>query len=571
MKIKKNIKKATVGLLASAMAISGAFAWLTNSEAATKQNNISVGTSKVIFEDGTNVINLTDNLAIPMTNEYAVANLTPYTFKVSNKGTVDMEYSLTAVNEDSTTIDPSLVMIQLDGRTPITLADANLMSGKKIAAGTSDSHSLIAYIKETGTIDNVPNRVANFHLELTAVQTDMSVLPTVNMSYAAMSKSQIATSITAGGETKNVEVYNIEGASKTELLNKLQESGLANPSEVDALVEVKGEDYDGLNSTATFDVSTVANPGDTVVILHFNETTQEWEYVGEETVGEDNTVSGDFTSYSPVAFIVVSKDNNTGETGSGDVQEDGNVLINETNFPDENFRNYVKNNLDADGNGKLSETERNITYLNVSGQNIASLEGVEYFTHLTQLYCGANKLTTLDLSHNTELTSLYFNDNEIETIDLSKNTALETIKCQKNKLTALNLSENTLLKYLECNNNQLESLNISNSGALRELYCRYNNLTSLDVTNNVNLIELEFSNNQVSNIDLTKNVLLWGLWCENNQLTTLDVSQNVNLGKNNMQLKVYGNKISELNLSNNPLLTSSNVFADSGVEITYAS
>ena len=41
------------------------------------------------------------------------------------------------------------------------------------------------------------------------------------------------------------------------------------------------------------------------------------------------------------------------------------VAINETNFPDENFRSYVKKYIDLDGNGKLDETERNIDELNV--------------------------------------------------------------------------------------------------------------------------------------------------------------------------------------------------------------
>ena len=73
---------------------------------------------------------------------------------------------------------------------------------KRIAAGTSDSHSLIAYINEAGVVSDSTNKVASFHLELTATQTDMSVLPTISTSYANVEKSQIATSITANGEAK---------------------------------------------------------------------------------------------------------------------------------------------------------------------------------------------------------------------------------------------------------------------------------------------------------------------------------------------------------------------------------
>ena len=33
---------------------------------------------------------------------------------------------------------------------------------------------------------------------------------------------------------------------------------------------------------------------------------------------------------------------------------DGNISIDSEHFPDEKFRNYLKENFDKDGNGKLS-------------------------------------------------------------------------------------------------------------------------------------------------------------------------------------------------------------------------
>ncbi|MDE7366869.1 MAG: hypothetical protein K2N24_05895, partial [Lachnospiraceae bacterium] len=41
---------------------------------------------------------------------------------------------------------------------------------------------------------------------------------------------------------------------------------------------------------------------------------------------------------------------------------DAPIAINETNFPDEVFRNYVKDNFDEDGNSELSVSElENVT------------------------------------------------------------------------------------------------------------------------------------------------------------------------------------------------------------------
>ena len=84
------------------------------------------------------------------------------------------------------------------------------------------------------------------------------------------------------------------------------------------------------------------------------------------------------------------------------------IEINETNFPDPNFRAYVSDaTIDKNTDGKLSEDEITaVTIINVTGENIAELKGIEHFTALTQLNCGSNQLTTLDLSKNTALTRL---------------------------------------------------------------------------------------------------------------------------------------------------------------------
>ncbi len=79
------------------------------------------------------------------------------------------------------------------------------------------------------------------------------------------------------------------------------------------------------------------------------------------------------------------------------------VELNETNFPDEYFRKYVKQ-LDTDGDGSFSEDEiAAVTRINCRAMQISSLQGVECFTALTELWCDTNQLTSLDVSRNTAL------------------------------------------------------------------------------------------------------------------------------------------------------------------------
>lgn len=100
----------------------------------------------------------------------------------------------------------------------------------------------------------------------------------------------------------------IDGEEKDNLLAELENSGLVNSaSDVSALVDIQSDSFDDL-ANAVFDVSNIAEEGDKVVILHYDETVGEWEYIGEDTVDKNGEVSGDFTSFSPVAFVKVSDD-----------------------------------------------------------------------------------------------------------------------------------------------------------------------------------------------------------------------------------------------------------------------
>lgn len=143
----------------------------------------------------------------------------------------------------------------------------------------------------------------------------------------------------------------------------------------------------------------------------------------------------------------------------------GDLLIDESSFPDANFRTFVKK-FDIDNNGYLSETERN----NVTGIDVldkmTSLKGIENFPNLQSLDCGGNTLTELDVSGNTKLESLLCSENSLATLTLGTNTSLKMLSCAKNKLTALNISGCGSLAQLSCEDNSLTTLDITQCAAL---------------------------------------------------------------------------------------------------------
>ena len=216
------------------------------------------------------------------------------------------------------------------------------------------------------------------------------------------------------------------------------------------------------------------------------------------------------------------------------------------NIPDANFKAYLVANFDKDGDMEISLAEAAaVTGINCYSKSIASLEGIQYLTSLTELDCSSNRLTSLDVGKNTALTELYCNDNSLTSLDVSKNTELTNLSCDSNQLTSLDVSNNTALTAIDCQNNRLTSLDVSKNTALTHLICGINQLTSLDVSKNTALTMLGCSNNQLTGLDVSKNTELTNLSCDSNQLTSLNVSKNTAL----TYLFCYNNQLTSLDAS----------------------
>ena len=224
----------------------------------------------------------------------------------------------------------------------------------------------------------------------------------------------------------------------------------------------------------------------------------------------------------------------------------GGVEIDETNFPDEKFREYVKTKFDKDNDDILSADEiAKAKEISVEGNPITSFKGIEYFTALTSLECSRTKLTSLDTSHNKKLGYLRCNYiPDLTTLNVSQNTELKVLYCNDNALADLNLTNNSALETLECGDNELTTLDLSKNTELKYFGCFNSKLSSLDLTHNTNLEELYFCGNNFSTIDVSQNTKLKYLHLFGNQLITLDTSKNSNL----QRLWVYTNPLTSMYL-----------------------
>lgn len=245
---------------------------------------------------------------------------------------------------------------------------------------------------------------------------------------------------------------------------------------------------------------------------------------------------------------------------------EGDIAIDNTNFPDAKFQEYLRTEFD-NGDGVLSTEERNqVQILNVRNSGIKELTGIKWFPKLHKLNCIGLGLKELDLSQNKELVTLDCSENNLTQLNLSQNKELTYLDCSKNKLTQLNLNANTMLETLKCYDNQLSALDVNSLGYLRDLSCGKNfletldvsgleilkslgcyenHLTALDVKNNSYLKDLSCGGNQLTELDLSHNPNLTELYCSDNQLSRLDLRQNKEL----TTLQCFQNKLEHLDVS----------------------
>ena len=238
---------------------------------------------------------------------------------------------------------------------------------------------------------------------------------------------------------------------------------------------------------------------------------------------------------------------------NGGTPVSGNIDINETNFPDKEFRDWIKTNITGADDDVLTPDEiSNITSIDVNNKSeIKNLRGIEHFTALEELECSSTGITTLDVSKNKQLTKLYCGDIGITTLDVSKNKQLTKLYCGDIGITTLDVSKNEQLTELNCYNTGITTLDVSKNKQLTELYCNNTSITTLDVSKNKQLTKLDCGETGITTLDVSKNEQLTTLYCYYTGITTLDVSKNEQLTK----LDCYNTGITTLDVSKNKQLT----------------
>ena len=278
------------------------------------------------------------------------------------------------------------------------------------------------------------------------------------------------------------------------------------------------------------------------------------------------------------------------------------VEINETNFPDARFREFVsQNSIDTNGDGILSQAELNaVTVLEVCNKGIKDLTGIQYFTKLVTLRCWGNDISGMNMfklinslpenkssnyvivvNHSGSNPDNFMTKGQVALAqsrgwypyiytyeeeedpydgeDLTITANFFPDENFRNYLLAQNYGQDGILSVTELDN--LITLDVPDMGIvtlkgiehftnLMFFTCHSNSLASLDLSQNTKLVNLHCSSNSLTSLDLSHNKSLLALYCGENNLETLDLSQNTELGT----LACPLNKLTSLDVSSCPNL-----------------
>ena len=442
------------------------------------------------------------------------------------------------------------------------------------------------------------NKVTAMAMATTIAVTTMAPVPTTTVYAQELDKTQIETKVkeeskaqditkaeapeseNKGVETNNKETSNVENDKKEESTgNKENNEDKIEDEKNNTEEKDKVENQDNKENTEEAEIK----------------DSNEKNEIIENT--EDKTLEKVETAVKDKDLSKAEEDKDNGDKDKTVEDKATGIEINETNFPDEEFRKFIVD-FDTDGDNALSETEiGSVDSIDVSKTAVSNLAGIEHFVNLETLICTGRPITNLDVSSNTKLKTLNCYNTKLASLNIGNNSNLTTININDTIIlndyiiTTPEFNIKNELDIMDINNVTVDSpLNldkttgvVSNYGS--EINYKYNCGSSqngplnLNVKVNVNVVEINETNvpdaefrKLIGDIKLTQEEInnvteistqgynitnlkgieiftnLKELNCfEANLTAPLDLSKNVNLET----LDCSDSGIKEINLENN--------------------
>lgn len=226
--------------------------------------------------------------------------------------------------------------------------------------------------------------------------------------------------------------------------------------------------------------------------------------------------------------------------------------LNETNFPDREFRDYilssqVHSGTESTGYYMTKAQVLAVTSIDLTYTDVSDFKGIEHFTELKALNCGSydgpETVKNLNIGKLIKLVRLTVCNIEMKNPDFSKNTALQGLFLQGTKTESLDLSKNVNLTVVELEGLKAKKLDLRPLKKLQSFVVYGGELTELDVSQNTELSVLALSETKIRTLDVSHNPKLETIRCDEGAAFHAD-SRRASLGEKRRRrlLSSHGNR-----------------------------
>lgn len=161
------------------------------------------------------------------------------------------------------------------------------------------------------------------------------------------------------------------------------------------------------------------------------------------------------------------------------------------NIPDLTFKWALIMDTDVNTNLDLEidslEADSYTGVIDLYGDGINDMTGIEYFVNMTELYLTNNNLTSLDVTKCVGLERLHIQNNNISVLDVTNNVELYDLRMDNNSISVLDVTNNTKLEDLLIYNNNISEIDASGCYKLDNMSCGQNNMSYLNLKNGNNI------------------------------------------------------------------------------------
>ena len=209
------------------------------------------------------------------------------------------------------------------------------------------------------------------------------------------------------------------------------------------------------------------------------------------------------------------------------------IAVDSVNFPDENLRSFIINNVDPNHDGVLTEREvQNVSSIKISNGNIRDFTGLEFFYNLGSLEVNLGGNAVIDFSKIPRLSALTIKGGTLANLDLSNNTQLCNLIVEDVTIRTQTINLSSSVWTITLNHVTVSSLNLGNCPDLLQLELNYvHGLPSLDVSRNPKLesiILMVPGNSSITSLDVS-NCKKLNTVCLSESVELIGASEGINV------------------------------------------